>query len=98
MGAFGFFKSMFSESDGTVSSTRVMVSLLITFVIAVGISFAIKVNAKGMSPEQFNEYLRAGSSFILTTCGPLYAVNKVASVMNNKTDKDDKQLPGVPGA
>jgi hypothetical protein len=25
-------------------------------------------------------------------------VNKVASVMNNKTDKDDKQLPGVPGA
>lgn len=85
-----WIKSVYSEADGTGSSTRIHISLLTSFVLGVGISFGILVHKHSISVEQFNQFLVAGGTFIATTCGPLYGVNKVAALIKGKTD-DAKQ-------
>ena len=84
--ALAWLKSVYSEADGTGSSTRIHISLLTSFVISVGVSFGIMVHKHSISVEQFNQFLVAGGTFIATTCGPLYGVNKVAEWAKNKND------------
>ena len=38
-----FFKSVFSEPDGSGSTSRVMIGLLTAFILGVGISFRVLV-------------------------------------------------------
>jgi hypothetical protein len=73
-----WLKSIWSEPDGSGSSTRIHVTMLIAFVLGVGISFGVSTHQKKITVEQFNNFLNAGSTFIVTTCGPLYASNKLA--------------------
>ena len=78
-----FLKSVFSESDGSGSTSRVMIGLLTSFILGVGISFATSVHYKVITLEQFNNFLQTGSTFLLTTCGPLYGINKAADAWKN---------------
>jgi hypothetical protein len=82
-----WLRSIWSEPDGTGSSTRVHMTALIAFVIGVGVSFGIATHQKKFSIEQFNNFLEAGSTFIVTTCGPLYGANKVSDYLKDKTAK-----------
>jgi hypothetical protein len=79
-----WLKTVWSEPDGTGSSTRVHMTALIAFILGVGISFGIATHQKKFSIEQFNNFLSAGSTFLVTTCGPLYGANKVADYMKSK--------------
>ena len=87
-------KSIWSEPDGSGSSTRVHMTMLIAFILGVGISFGIATHQKRVSIEQFNNFLAAGATFIVTTCGPLYGANKVADFLKTKSTNDTNK-PGV---
>ena len=65
-------------------------TMLIAFILGVGISFGVATHQKRVTIEQFNNFLNAGATFIVTTCGPLYAANKAADYLKNKN--------GQPGA
>ena len=86
-----WLKSIWSEADGTGSSTRIHISLLTSFVLGVGISFGILVHRHRITVEQFNQFLVAGGTFIATTCGPLYGANKIAAWATSKNSNDAKQ-------
>lgn len=87
---FTWLRSVYSEADGTGSSTRVHMTLLIAFILGVGISFGIATHQKRITIEQFNNFLSSGGEFIVTTCGPLYAANKTADWLKSKS-----QNPGA---
>jgi hypothetical protein len=82
-----WLRSIWSEPDGTGSSTRVHMTALIAFIIGTGLSFGIATHQKKVSIEQFNNFLSAGSTFLVTTCGPLYGANKVADYLKNKNSQ-----------
>jgi hypothetical protein len=82
-----WIRSIWSEPDGTGSSTRVHMTALIAFIIGIGLSFGIATHQKKVSIEQFNNFLSAGSTFLVTTCGPLYGANKVADYLKNKNSQ-----------
>ncbi len=88
-----WIKSIWSEPNGNGSSTRVIITAIISFILGVGISFAVATHAKLITIEQFNNFLSAGGNFILTTCGPLYGANKAADWLKSKDQKD--QTPGA---
>jgi hypothetical protein len=81
---WSWIKSVYSEPDGSGSSTRIHITMLIAFILGVGISFGVATHQKRITIEQFNNFLSAGSTFIVTTCGPLYAANKTADWLKNK--------------
>ena len=81
-----WIRSVYSEPDGTGSSTRIHVSLLTSFVISIGVSFGAMVHKHAISVEQFNQFLVAGGTFIATTCGPLYGANRIADWAKSKTN------------
>lgn len=82
-----WLRSVYSEPDGTGSSTRLHISLLIVFVIGVGISFGVLVHHKTITVEQFDGFLSAAAAFLVATTGPLYGVNKLANWANNKSSQ-----------
>lgn len=84
---FTWLKSIWSEPDGSGSSTRVHMTMLIAFILGVGISFGVATHQKRVTIEQFNNFLNAGATFIVTTCGPLYAANKAADYLKNKNSQ-----------
>ena len=77
-------KSVFSEPDGTGSMSRVLIGLLTTFIVGVGVSFAVSAHFKRVTVEEFNGFLSSAGQFLITTCGPLYAINKGADAYKNK--------------
>jgi hypothetical protein len=82
---FSFLRSVYSESDGTGSSTRVHIGLIILFTIAVGVSFAVSVHHRYVTLDQFDSFLSAAGTFIVTTCGALYGINKAGAYLESKT-------------
>ena len=90
-----WLRSVYSEVDGTGSSTRVHMSILIAFVVGIGISFGIATHQKHITIEQFNNFLNSGSTFIVTTCGPLYASNKLADWAKSKNNPSTPTQPGA---
>jgi hypothetical protein len=76
-----FIKSVFSESDGSGSSSRVMMGLIVAFILGIGVAFGTMVHFKAITIDQFNSFLHAGGEFIVTTAGPLYGVNKFTDVL-----------------
>lgn len=91
---FSWLKSVYSESDGSGSSTRVHMTALIAFIIGVGVSFSVSVHHGHITLEQFDSFLSAGATFIVTCCGALYGINKVSSWAEGKTDAAT-QIAGV---
>ena len=82
-----WIKSIWSEPDGTGSSTRIHITMLIAFILGVGIAFGIATHQKRITVEQFNNFLNAGSTFLVTTCGPLYGANKAADWLKSRDNK-----------
>jgi hypothetical protein len=80
----GFARSMFSESDGTASSTRVCVAVIIAFIVGSGVTLIAKLHTP-VVVDDINKFLSSAGTFIMTTCTPLYGINKGADVMNKKT-------------
>lgn len=83
---FQWLRSTYSESDGAGSSTRLHIGLLTVFVITVGVSFTHLVHLKVITMEQFNAFLGAGATFLVTTAGPLYGINKLADWASTKAE------------
>jgi hypothetical protein len=79
-----WLKGVYSEPGGQGSSTRLHISLLIAFVLGVGIGFSVLVHKHSISIEQFNGFLTAGSVFLTSTCGSLYGLNKAADWAKSK--------------
>ena len=78
-GPTGFWKwvrSIYSEPNGNGSSTRIHITALVAFILGIGVSFGIATHNKKFTIQEFNSFLEAGSTFIVTTCGPLYGMNK----------------------
>jgi hypothetical protein len=86
--------SIFSEPSGNGSTTRVLISMVVAFIIGCGVSFAVATHQKSITMDQFNSFLGAGGLFIVTSAGPLYALNKMADAYKNK-DNHDGDKPGV---
>jgi len=99
MGTFStWLKSVYSEPDGSGSSTRIHVSAIIAFILGIGISFATATHYKVFTIDQFNSFLSSASLFIVSTCGPLYGMNKVSDWAKNRDNNKDKDKDGQPGA
>ena len=86
-----WLKSIWSEPDGSGSSTRIHCSALIAFVIACGISLAILVHRKVVTVEQFDAFLGSAATFVSVTCGPLYGLNKLSDWAKSKTQQNGPQ-------
>lgn len=84
---FTWLRSVYSESDGTGSSTRLHVGLIIGFIVGVGLSLAVSVHHGHITVEQFDGFLSAGGMFIMTCCGALYGINRLADWAETKTQK-----------
>lgn len=80
----GWIKSIWSEPDGSGSSTRVHITALIAFILGVGISFGIATHKNKFTMDQFDSFLVTAGTFIVTTCGPLYGMNKANDWLKNK--------------
>lgn len=85
---FSFLKSVYSEPDGTGSSTRLHITAILFFVLGVGSVFGAQVLKKNITIEQFNQFLNSGGEFVLTTGGPLYTANKAADWLKNRDNKE----------
>lgn len=89
MNSFGqWVRSIWSEPDGSGSSTRVHITAITAFILGVGIAFGIATHAKKISIEQFDSFLNAGATFLVTTCGPLYGLNKAADWLKNNNKQN----------
>jgi hypothetical protein len=86
---FSWLKSAYSESDGSGSSTRIHMTALIAFVIGIGVAFGVATHQKKFTIEQFDGFLGASATFIVTTCGPLYGLNKASDVLNKRNTSDN---------
>ena len=86
-----WLKSIWSEPDGTGSSTRIHCSALIAFVIACGISLAVLVHRRVITVEQFDGFLGAAATFTSVTAGPLYGLNKLSDWAKSKQQNGQQQ-------
>ncbi len=84
-----FVKSVLSEPDGTGSSTRVCMIALVFFVIGVGTTFVLRMHTPVTPSDVCNIFTSLGV-FIVTTCGPLYAINKGAEAWKHTSDQADR--------
>jgi hypothetical protein len=75
-----FFRSMLSESDGNVSSTRVCMMLVVIF--SLGWVSGLVLHDKRL-PD-----LGAVGSYVTLVCGTLYAINRGATVLDRKTQSN----------
>jgi hypothetical protein len=73
-----------SESDGSGSTTRVLIFGLVIAAIAWSSILCFDAHKHKITVEQFNSYLSSIGQYLTVTATPLYAVNKTADVFNNK--------------
>jgi hypothetical protein len=85
-----FIRSAFSEPDGNGSSSRILIAILIAFTLGVGIAFSTLVFSKRVTIDQFEGYMSSGANFIITTCGPLYGINKVSDAYKNRPGQNNQ--------
>lgn len=83
-----WIKSVWSEPDGTGSSARILNAMIISFILGIGTAFGVLTCNKHMTLDQFDNFLASGGTFIVTTCGPLYAANKAADWLKNRDNKN----------
>jgi hypothetical protein len=88
-----FIKSILSEPDGTGSTTRVLMAVIVFFTIGAGIFLCGALHSKHITVEQLNSYLTTGGQFVVTTTGPLYLINKGASVMGKNGQNSNTSNP-----
>jgi hypothetical protein len=72
-----FFRSMLSESDGNVSSSRFCIVLVVMF--SLGWVTGLVLHDKKL-PD-----LGAVGAYVTLVCGSLYAINRGAGILDHKT-------------
>ena len=90
---FSWLRSVYSESSGNGSSTRVHIGVILAFIVGVGMSFAIATHMHRITIEQFNNFLQSAGTFFVTTSGPLYAANQFGNWAQER--EKNKNTPGV---
>lgn len=88
---FNWLRSVYSESDGSGSSTRVHISLVFAFILGVGTSFCVSVHHKLITIEQFDAFLTAAGGFIAVVSGVLYGMNRTSEYLNNRLQAQGQQ-------
>jgi hypothetical protein len=86
-----WIKTVYSEPNGNGSVTRILMQQIIAFILGVGIAFAVMTHQNKITMEQFNTFLGSGGTFIVTTCGAIYGVNKLADWAKNRDNKNGEQ-------
>ena len=81
--SLSFVRSWLSESDGTVSNTRICVALVVTFALGWVTALVSKVHGP-VSVAELSSILGPMGFFVTGITGTLYAVNKTADVFNNR--------------
>jgi len=89
-----WLKSVYSESSGSGSSTRVHIGVILAFIVGLGVSFAVATHTHRITIEQFNNFLQSAGTFFVTTSGPLYAANQAG----NWLQKREENKANTPGA
>lgn len=79
-----WLKSVLSESDGSGSTTRVLMFFLVFAAIIWSSVLLYDAHVHKITIEQFSSYLSSISNYLTITATPLYAANKAADVFNNK--------------
>ena len=79
-----WFRTVLSESDGTGSSTRVLMFVLVLAAVVWSSVLLFDVHTHHVSVEQFNAYLTSIGQYLTITCSPLYATNKISDCYNNR--------------
>lgn len=87
---FVWLQSVYSD-NGVGSSTRVHIAALLTFILAVGISFAVSVHTKLITIEQFDSFLSSSAIFFTSTAGTLYTLNQAGNVLQKREDNKAAQ-------
>jgi hypothetical protein len=87
---FNWLKSVMSESDGSGSTTRVLMFVLVLAAIVWSSILLHDAHAHKITIEQFSSYLGSISQYLTITAGPLYATNKISDCIitraNNKSN------------
>lgn len=78
-----WLRSMLSEANGTGSSSRFCVVLLIVFTLGFVTALLFKVQ-RPVTVAEFCQALNALTIFATGVCGALYGINKAADVFNNR--------------
>ena len=98
---FSWLRSAYSDTDAkgnqVGSSSRLHIGMIISFVLGVGVSFAIATHQKIITIEQFNTFLGSAGTFTVVTTGALYSLNQLGSWAKNKTNQEN-QPDNKPGA
>ena len=93
-GIGAWIRSIYSEPNGNGSSTRIHITALIAFILGIGIAFGIATHHKRFTMEEFNSFLQTGSTFLVTTCGPLYGMNKLSDWGKDKNASNQPPQSG----
>lgn len=84
LGGLGkFTKSVFSEPDGSGSTSRILMACIVSFIIGSGITFVTHIHGPIVLAD-FDAFLSSAGVFIATTCAPLYAINKSSDAYKNQ--------------
>lgn len=89
VGKATFVRSIFTGDNGGGSSSRLCVVSIVAFVIGAGAALLYKMHSP-VTMKDFIDFLGAAGTFIATSCGPLYLINKSAEVVNNRLGQDDR--------
>lgn len=90
----GFLRSQLSESDGTVSNTRVCILLVICSASGWVTALVSKVKGPVNLPE-LGGFVGSLGMYVSGICASLYAINKGAEAWKNRADRpqDEGQPP-----
>lgn len=79
-----WLKSVLSESDGSGSTTRCLMFIVVFAAVIWSSVLLVDVHHHKVSIEQLDGYFGSIGQYLTVTATPLYAVNKAADVMNNR--------------
>lgn len=79
----GFLRSMLSESDGSVSSTRVWIGLVIAFASGWITALVTKVHGPVTLPE-LGAFVGQVGLYVSGICTTLYGINVAKDVLNKR--------------
>ena len=81
-----YLRSMLSEADGTGSSTRLCVLLVIVFTLGFVTALIWKIHAP-VTVAEFCQAISALTLFATGICAALYGINRAADVFNNRAER-----------
>lgn len=85
-----FLRGVFSEGDGTPSSSRICVFAVIAFTLGFGTALVWKIHAP-VTVGEFCQALSALTLFASGICGALYGINRAADVLNKRAPGAQKE-------